>query len=663
MDSSNNLPILNHIDKILTLIEDNLVVQINAPTGSGKSVGIPKILAEQNKRVFVSVPTRVSATSLHNYLNYLNPKISIGYAAEGNVMYYNDTQVVYATSGHTRRKLLNYFSKGILHSKYGLNFTDVLVLDETHSGSVDNSIIISLWMHAVKQNIHVPKLVLLSATPSDILIEPQPVVYAIPVPAPFPVKIIYEPPDIYCDVYDHAYNIVLSKHRENILKGNFLVFVPGARDADDLVDRLREKITDALIIPAYSTLEANDLKLIYTQTSDGRRKIIIATNIAESSITIEGLELVIDTMYCKEVVASSSGATRLETINIVKSSAQQRSGRVGRTAPGICYRLISESNYELLKQHREPEIGRIPIHNIVMEFFKAGIDPTNTIIGIQPDHVRKSIKLLTRLKLLDKFKDNIVVTECGDFVPNVPLGVRNATFLWRWIKQGYPIYPGVVIASIIDVHSTGYFYIPHKKRDMSPIEYNKFCDDYINKHFKDWIGQTPIHTYLNMWCSFVKFLGRSHYNFIINPYSVNYRRWTRNNSINDRQFWDVISIISQTYRTVRINRQNVNVSVFDTTEMIDNAVPILQDIYNDNIMTPYGMNQMSHPKTKITHIFDSRRIISISERNPERLVAIATHEIITRMGRPLGYVDLFVLFPLITPKSSDSDSDAYDYGV
>jgi len=113
------LAIHEHIEKILALIENNLIVQINSATETGK-------------KVFVSVPTRISATSLCNYLHYLNPNISVGYAAEGNSMYDYDTQVVYATSEHMKRKLLGYFSRDILQSKRGLCFTDILILDETH---------------------------------------------------------------------------------------------------------------------------------------------------------------------------------------------------------------------------------------------------------------------------------------------------------------------------------------------------------------------------------------------------------------------------------------------------------------------------------------------------------------------------------------------------
>lgn len=648
------LLITQHMEQILALIDDNLVSQVNAPTGSGKSIGIPKALAERGTRVFLSVPTRVSATSLSAYLRFLNPKLSIGYAAEGNAAYDASTAVVYATSGHVRRKLLGYFSRGLLRSRDGLTFTDVLVIDETHSGSLDNTVILSLWMHAHKQGIPVPKLLLLSATPTNMPVQPEPAVYSVPVPTPFPVETIYDAPDDDDGVYDHALEIAVSQHNDPRCDGDFLIFVPGAREADELVHLMKEQMPDAIVLPAYSVLDADELKLIYMPAPNGERKIIVATNIAESSITIDGVEVIIDTMLCKETVATASGATRLETTQITKDSAKQRLGRAGRTRPGKCYRLISESGFDELEDHRVPEIERMPLHNVVMEFLKAGIDPVEAIVGIDSMRVQESINLLTSLEMVKEVNGRIVVTPCGDFAPTVPMGVRNAAFLWRWIEKGHAMYPGIVIASIIDAHSVGYFFVPRKKKEMTPYEYNVFCDEYIQKTFKSWISETPVHTYLNMWASFVESIGRLHYRLIDNPSSIRYREWAKKNSVHQRQFGELMSIVSQTYKAVRsgMRRIDVNVTSFVGTDMMTVAIPILQDIYKDNAMGSNMYGDMHHPKTGVKHVFDNRRRISlIEQQRAARIVPLATHEIRTRAGFVLGYIDLCVPCPVVKPPS------------
>jgi HrpA-like RNA helicase len=660
------LIITEHIPKILSVIEENLVSQVNAATGSGKSIGIPKALAESGKRVFVAVPTRVAATSLCNFLHTLNKDLSVGYAAEGNVMYDNTTAVVYATSGHVRRKLLSYFGRGGLRGRTGLDFTDVLVIDETHSGSLDNTVILSLWMYAHKLGVPVPKLLLLSATPTNMPVKPEAFVYPVPVPTPFPVEVVYDAPDEEDQLYDHALEVIMSQHRDTRIKGDFLVFVPGAREADELVQKIRDEASDSIVLPAYSVLDSDELRMIYDPAPNGERKVIVATNIAESSITIHGVEVIIDTMLCKEAMATASGATRLETVKITKDSAKQRLGRAGRTRPGKCIRLINETAFELLDSHRVPEIERVPLHNVVMEFLKAGIDPVEAIVGIDSYRVRQSVELLKRLEMLKEEQGTLIVTPCGDFAPSVPLGVRNAAFLWRWIEKDKPIYPGAVIASIIDAHSIGYFWLPRKRKEMTPFEYNIFCDEYIQKTFKAWIGETPLHTYLNMWAAFTKSLPEGlHYRLADNPSKIHYREWAKKNSVHQRQFWELMSIVSQTYKAVRgyvRRRIDVNVAPFDLAEAIQTAVPILQAIYADNAMTPNYDGEMRHPQTGVKHVFDNRRRISIIERiRRGRIVPLATHEIVTRQGYPMGYVDLCVPFPI--PPLSPSTAAIHEVWV
>jgi HrpA-like RNA helicase len=645
-----HLVITPHLSSILEAVESNLVTQVTAPTGSGKSIGIPKMLGEAGYKVFVSVPTRVSAMSLCNYLGTIST-VRVGYAAEGNVCYDHEDRVVYATSGHLRRKVLSYFARGL--TKTGLHFTDIFILDETHSGSMDVSALLSLWMVAQQRGLPVPKLMLLSATPTDLPVEPKPVIIDVPVPTPYPVTIIYDPVDEDDKMYDHVFDLAVSKHHDPRIRGDFLIFVPGSREADELTHRLQEELKeDALVLPAYSTLHGDELRLIYTPSSE-RRKIVVATNIAESSITIDGLVLVIDTMLYKEAVPSASDATRLDVRPITKDSAKQRSGRVGRTCPGECYRIISETAYEDLDDHRVPDIERLPLHNLVMEFLHAGVDPATSIRGICPLRVENSIELLKMLGMLQEKKGRLDVTPCGSFAPTVPLGVRNAAFLWNWIQAKNPIYPGVVIASLIDSHSAGYLHIPRKRRDMGDGEYTEFCHEYINRNFKVWISETPLHTFLNMWLDLCDTMKRNHFRFVVEPSAFRIQRWCRDNSVQYKSIVELTTIISQTYRTVRdsYKRINVNISLFNPIQEMRIAMLILYNMYHDNKMRYF--NKM-HPKTGHVHFFDRRRPISkieidVNIQNGDfDLIPLATHEIITRRQTTIGILDIFIPYYPIT---------------
>lgn len=637
-----SLVITPHLPAILEIIKNNEVSQVNAATGSGKSIGVIKALGEAGYRVFVSVPTRVSATSLSEFLYSLNPELDVGFAAEGVSHYNSHTQIVYATSGHVRRKLLNYFSNW--NPRLGLSFTDILVLDETHSGSLDNTVILSLWTEARKRNAPVPKLVLLSATPTDIPIEPKPIVHPVPVPSPFPVEIIYDPPDFDETPNDHAARLAVDLHLSNTIKGDFLIFVAGAKDADEIVSYIQKNLEDdVLALPAYSNLDSTELHKIY-EPSDVR-KIVVATNIAESSITIDGLTVVIDTLLCKEAVSSNSGALRLEEIKITKDSAKQRAGRVGRTAPGICYRISTEDEYEKLENHRDPEVQRVPLYNTVMEFLKANVDPYS-IIDADDYKIENSLDLLISLNLIEKRGEKIYVLPAGNFVPTVPLGIRNATFLWKWLKAGYSLYQGCVIACLIDVHNNGYFYFPRKRRDQSPADYNMAMEEYIDLNFRKWIGETPLHTYLNMWNDLTTQSGRNHFRLVSEPWTYNYRNWSNKNHINYKQLTEFVTILSQTYRVIRSAKLfpiDVNIVTFDTNAILTRAAPFLKDVYSDLIMKRILHGDYIHPISGYQYTFDRRRIISKIEREkPNQIIPLSVHEVTTKSGKILGFLDIVI---------------------
>src|SRR5207253_2983708 len=137
------------LPKIVELVENNPVVLIVAPTGSGKSVGVPRVM---KGICFVVVPTRSAAISLYEYQKKLGHE-SVGYAAEGNIKYDSSTALVYVTGGHMRLKMLSFFRDGTARD---VDFCDVLIVDEIHSGSIDNTLIISLWMAASNREVLVP---------------------------------------------------------------------------------------------------------------------------------------------------------------------------------------------------------------------------------------------------------------------------------------------------------------------------------------------------------------------------------------------------------------------------------------------------------------------------------------------------------------------------
>lgn len=435
------MQIAPHLPRIGELIVSNAVISVIAPTGSGKSVGIPALAGANGWRCFAVVPTRTAAISLSEYQRALQNQITgnmVGYAAEGNVHYTDKTMIAYVTGGHARRKMLSYFSNGKISP---INFCDVLMVDEVHAGSVDTTMILSLWYAAAKSGVSVPRLVVASATPVPMYIDVQAATYEVPVVG-YPIEIKYENSTYPLEESSKLYKAAAAKAHQihsgtSITTGHILIFAAGANEVEKISNHLKDLLNNdksALIIPAFGALSQEDLALIYKETKIDERKIVISTNIAEMSITIQDIGHVIDTMTEKRAETAQNGGFRLSIHYISKDSAKQRAGRTGRTRPGICYRMCDEKTFNSFEQHRPLEIERVPIYEIVMELYNAGLSPENILKGVNLTKITESTKVLSQLDMISNVSGKIIVTNKGQFAPKLSLSVRNAAFLWDWLN-------------------------------------------------------------------------------------------------------------------------------------------------------------------------------------------------------------------------------------
>lgn len=640
------MQISSHLTNIVQLIANNNTVSIVAPTGSGKSVGIPAAIASSGASCFVMVPTRTAAISLAEYQRMLqksaNPEADVdalvGYAAEGNINYGDDTRIAYITGGHARRKMLSYFANGRANP---IDFADVLMVDEVHSGSLDTTIVISLWMRAAASGVLVPRLVIASATPVPITIIPPPAVYTVEIPA-YPIEIKYLDHHIDIDdasgaLYSEAAIISSDIHTKTpVDTGHILIFAPGSAEVESITTTLTEILSKtpsdkiATIIPAFGALKQEDIALIYKETEPNERKIVIATNIAEMSITIADVGYVVDTMVEKRAETSPSGGFRLTTHYISKDSAKQRAGRTGRTRPGICYRLCTEEVYDSLEEHRPPEIQRVPIYETVMELLDVGLNPEVVIQDLDKQRVSQAVKLLSRLGMVD----GQIVTEMGHFAPKFHISVRNAAFLWNWIQAGYPVFPGIVTAVLIDSYGPSYFWIPRRKPDMSIDEYNTMIAEYKRKHFSKYLGYNDLETSLNMWHDLMNTSGgitTSHRTII---------KWSRTNSINNKKIREVLNIIQQCVNAARREGYDVQIAPFTTQGVMTAARPLLLSVYSDTTFIHKRDIVYFSPITREEYRLDNRDSVNgLVENPPKGVIALATAEIKTQRGvfRVIGF--------------------------
>ena len=647
---TNSMQIASHLPKILTLISSYPVVSIVAPTGSGKSIGIPAAIASTGAKCFVSVPTRTAAISLAEYQRVLqrtvDPKANvnkiIGYAAEGNVNYGPDTMVAYVTGGHMRKKMLSYFAGGTVAP---IDFCDVLFTDEVHSGSIDTTVIISLWMTAAAAQVRVPRLVIASATPVPMVIEPTPQIYTVDLAA-YPIEYRYLDKDFDIDdpsgaLYTQTANLTANIHRTTpVDSGHILVFTPGSAEVETVASSLRELLKDPIdgkivdIIPAFGALKQEDIALIYKQTAPNERKIVIATNIAEMSITIEDVGYVVDTMVEKRAETSQSGGFRLTTHYISKDSAKQRAGRTGRTRPGISYRMCTQERYEKLEEHRPPEIERVPIYETVMELLDVGLTPELVLKGIDIQRITGAVQLLMKLGMVVNSNGGVTVTDSGHFAPNFPLSVRNAAFLWQWIQAKYPVFPGIVTAALIDCYGPSYFWIPRRKPTESVEEYNLMIKQYKAKNFAKYVGYNDLETSLNMWNDLAATIGgiRGSQRAIIG--------WSRDNSINNKKIRELLMIVEQSVNAAVRFGYNVEIGPFTTQGVVTATRPILLSVYSDMTLIQRRDITYFSPITKEEYRLDNRDAVNeLMNKPPPGVIALVTAEIKTQRGvfRVIGF--------------------------
>jgi HrpA-like RNA helicase len=576
-------------NEILTFINNNKYCGIIAPTGSGKSTSmIENIHNNGGATVFVTQPTIPAALGLYKEMGRRLGEDKVGYAVEGNANYNRFTPIVYCTAGHLRRKLLNYFDNGIVKSG-AIDFCDVIVIDEAHSGSIDNDVITELWIEAASNGVEVPRLVLASATlDKNATVFKNLPVYTIPTKS-LPVDIEYAAKDYKPDdssLYTDLSVTVITKHINNPVKDDsvskWLVFCAGSREVENVCSILKEaELTNVDIFPVYSNLPEEERAKINNTIELGKRAIFVATNIVEASLTIDGLDGVFDCLTEKVAETSSSGGLRLSVKNISKSSAAQRKGRTGRTVPGFCYRMCTNRFFNNLKDSREPEIARAPITNVAIEFINVGLDPIKLFKGrVSEQRMKDTLNLLKNLKMIDS-KNN--VTELGKFVTMFPLGVRNSALIFNWMqlktKEGksYPVYPMVVLACLIDCYGPWYYYLP-KKGEESNEEYNRIKYKYFKTHFTKYESENDLKTLLKMWNYTMD-------NFkTLNPDYEELFYWCNDNSLNNKKMKELFKIVRKCMDDIsKVDNLVLQIGPFDEDKFLKLSKDIITNSYSDNI--------------------------------------------------------------------------------
>jgi pre-mRNA-splicing factor ATP-dependent RNA helicase DHX38/PRP16 len=432
------LPVFSVRDELLHVISESQVVIIVGETGSGKTTQLTQYLHEANYTSYGAVcctqPRRVAAMSVAKRVaDEVGCQLgeTVGYAIRFEDVTSESTVIKYMTDGILLRESLR---------EPDLDSYSVIVMDEAHERSLHTDVLFGILRGTLARRRDL-KLVVTSATLDaerfSSFFGGAPI-FRIP-GRTFPVTRHYARavPEDYVDA---AVKQVLAIHLTAPLPGDILVFMTGAEDIQATCEILAERVKaleegtgkgiaravsvpPLLVLPMYSALPADLQAQIFSAAADGVRKVVISTNIAETSLTVDGISHVIDTGLAKvKVYNPKIGMDALVVVPVSRAAAEQRAGRAGRTGPGQCYRLYPENAFkrELLATGI-PEIQRTNLANVVLLLKSLGISDLRDFAFMDPPPETVLANSLYQLWVLGALDDNGLLTELGRKAVEFPL--------------------------------------------------------------------------------------------------------------------------------------------------------------------------------------------------------------------------------------------------
>lgn len=413
-----NLPITHMEDEIVTAVKENHITIITGGTGSGKSTQVPQFLYEngltEHKKICITQPRRVSTQAVCRRIAE-EQKSAVGSICGYKMRYDSrvseNTEIVVVTEG----VLLQEMADDPFLSEYS-----VVILDEVHERSLcQDTILLVLAKIAVKSTL---RLVLMSASITDEYVESIERISGIKVkrveiePLQYNVEIHYLQLRQYNYLEEMKRRIASLEEEE----GSILGFVSTKEETEKMKSDLESIISKKIVYALHSDTSEE----IQQSILRSKNAIVIATNVAETSLTLPDVNYVVD--GGREIVKKYSykeNAYTFETCLVSKESTEQRKGRTGRVGPGICYRIFTTVEYEKMQENREPEIKRERVLPMVSALIKAGVTPgkidrIQCITAPPPESVQKEIEELKRLSILDSAS---AMTQFGKNVLSLPI--------------------------------------------------------------------------------------------------------------------------------------------------------------------------------------------------------------------------------------------------
>ncbi|APH45562.1 ATP-dependent RNA helicase HrpA [Microbacterium sp. 1.5R] len=487
------LPVSAAREEIADAIRDNQVVIVAGATGSGKTTQLPKICLDLGReRIAHTQPRRLAARTIaERVAEELQVELGglVGYKVRFTDKVSDDTRIALMTDGI----LLNEIHRDRLLRRY-----DTIIIDEAHERSLNVDFLLGYLVRILPERPDL-KVIITSAT-----IDPESFArhFATPegVPAPvievsgrtFPVEIRYREQTEETEESDEVTAIVASlRELDREEPGDVLVFLPGEAEIRDAADAVRgayaKDRSPTEVLPLYGRLSAAEQHRVFekSRVAGVRRRVVLATNVAETSLTVPGIRYVIDTGTARiSRYSNRSKVQRLPIEAISQASANQRSGRAGRTSDGIAIRLYSEEDFDKRAEFTEPEILRTSLASVILQMLSLGFGDITAFPFLTPPDsrgVKAAVDLLTELGAVTGSGDAPRLTRIGRDISRIPIDPRFARMLIEAGRPGGADVTRDVLAivagmSIQDVRERPSQEAPQSVRDEADRMHARFTD-------------------------------------------------------------------------------------------------------------------------------------------------------------------------------------------
>lgn len=518
-----SLPVYQCRDKLLQMIDENQIIIVVGETGSGKTTQLTQYLYEDGYGdkgcIACTQPRRVAAVSVAQRVA-TEMDVVLGEEVGYSIRFEDKT---------SRRTVIKYMTDGVLLreslSSPDLDNYSCIIMDEAHERSLNTDILFGLLRDVACERSDL-KLIITSATMDAKKFQEffNAPIYNVP-GRTFEVDILHAK-NVVNDYVAQAVNKAIDIHLSEG-DGDILIFMPGqeeievccdkigerldyiksletAADESDTVDqKKRVKVKDLLILPMYSSLPPERQALVFKEAPENSRKCVVATNIAETSLTVDGIKFVIDSGYGRlKVFQPKMGIDALLIYPISQANAKQRAGRAGRTSKGVCYRLYTDYQFrEELLQAAVPEIQRSNLANVVLILKSLRINDLKKFKFMDPPPEENLLNSMYQLWMLGALDNKGQLTELGRKMANFPLEPTMSKMVVESIEDGCS---NEVIIIVAMLSGQTVFYRPEGREEDSDRERERFYihdSDHLTLRnvYKQWDRNSE--SQKSNWCS------------------------------------------------------------------------------------------------------------------------------------------------------------------